>query len=66
MRAAWDLGYRRGGRKYGGAPRDLPSLFEGTRVLEVGCGDGKSLLAMAGRGWDIVATDFFFFFIRIN
>lgn len=66
MRAAWDLGYRRGGRKYGGAPRDLPSLFEGTRVLEVGCGDGKSLLAMAGRGWDIVATDFSREAIRIS
>jgi|WetSurMetagenome_2_1015567.scaffolds.fasta_scaffold02287_9 MPBQ/MSBQ methyltransferase len=65
-RAAWDMGYRRSGRKYGGAPQDLPSLIPGTRVLEVGCGDGKSLLAMAGRGWDIVATDFSREAIRIS
>jgi len=64
--AAWDLGYRRSGRKYGGAPPDLPSLLPGARVLEAGCGDGKSLLAMADRGWDIVATDFSLEAIRIS
>ena len=64
--AAWDLGYRRSGRKYGGAPPDLPSLLPGARVLEVGCGDGKSLLAMPGREWDIVATDFSREAIRIS
>jgi ubiquinone/menaquinone biosynthesis C-methylase UbiE len=57
-RAAWDAGYHKSGRKYGGAPPDLPVLFPGARVLEAGCGDGKSVLAMAGRGWDIVAIDF--------
>jgi MPBQ/MSBQ methyltransferase len=65
-RAAWDLEYRRSGRKYGGAPQDLPSLLPGARVLEAGCGDGKSLLAMAGRGWDIIATDFSREAIRIS
>lgn len=57
-RAAWDAGYLKRGRRYGGAPPDLPVLFPGARILEAGCGDGKSLRAMAGRGWDIVAIDF--------
>jgi ubiquinone/menaquinone biosynthesis C-methylase UbiE len=65
-RAAWERGYRRSGRKYGGAPPDLPSLLPGARVLEAGCGDGKSLLAMPGRGWEIVATDFSREAIRIS
>ena len=56
--AAWDAAYRKSGRRYGGAPPDLPSFQPGSRVLEVGCGDGKSLRAMAGRGWDIIAIDF--------
>lgn len=65
-RVAWDAGYHKCGRKYGGAPPDLPSFLPGARVLEVGCGDGKSLLAMAGRGWDIVAVDFSREAIRIS
>lgn len=64
--SAWDAGYQSSGRKYGGAPPDLPVLFPGARVLEAGCGDGKSLLAMAGRGWDIVAMDFSREAIRIS
>jgi ubiquinone/menaquinone biosynthesis C-methylase UbiE len=64
--AAWERGYQRSGRKYGGAPPDLPALLPGARVLEAGCGDGKSLLAMPGRGWDIVATDFSREAIRIS
>ena len=47
-------------------PRIFRHFFPGARVLEAGCGDGKSLLAMAGRGWDIVATDFSREAIRIS
>jgi SAM-dependent methyltransferase len=65
-RAAWDAGYYTSGRKYGGAPPYLPVLFPGARVLEAGCGDGKSLLAMADREWDIVALDFSREAIRIS
>lgn len=56
--AAWEREYRTRGRKYGRAPRQLPSLAPGTRVLEAGCGDGKTLAAMASRGWNILAVDF--------
>jgi ubiquinone/menaquinone biosynthesis C-methylase UbiE len=43
---------------YGRAPRDLPDLPSGSRVLEAGCGDGKTLSAMSSRGWIISALDF--------
>jgi ubiquinone/menaquinone biosynthesis C-methylase UbiE len=56
--AAWEREYRIRGRKYGRAPRDLPSLAPGARVLEAGCGDGKTLAAMVTRGWNILAVDF--------
>ncbi|NYT17227.1 MAG: class I SAM-dependent methyltransferase [Methanomicrobiales archaeon] len=55
--AAWEREYRIRGRKYGGAPRDLPSLAPGARVLEAGCGDGKALAAMASRSWSILAVN---------
>jgi len=64
--AAWEAGYRKSGRRYGRAPPDLPPFPPGTRILEAGCGDGKSLLAMTGRGWDIVAIDFSREAIRIS
>ena len=35
---------------------DLPHLPEGSAVLELGCGDGKTLSGMPG-GWKIVALD---------
>jgi ubiquinone/menaquinone biosynthesis C-methylase UbiE len=56
--AAWEREYHIRGRKYGRAPRDLPSLPPGAQVLEAGCGNGKTLAAMASRGWNILAVDF--------
>lgn len=55
---AWNAGYSRIGRKYGRAYRQLPALAPGSRVLEAGCGDGRSLTTMAGRDWDVIALDF--------
>lgn len=57
-RAAWEREYLAKGRLYGGAPRELPSLLPGSRVLEAGCGDGKTLAAMVPLGWKIIALDF--------
>ena len=54
----WDADYRQKGRLYGGSPRQLPAFPAGTRVLELGCGDGKSLSAMIAHGWDVTAIDF--------
>ena len=56
--AAWEREYRIRGRRYGRAPRDLPSLAPGIWVLDAGCGDGKTLAAMASKGWNIIAIDF--------
>ncbi len=54
---AWDRDYRSRGRLWGGGAKNLPELPRGSRVLELGCGDGKTLAAMQGRGWDVTALD---------
>ena len=53
---AWDKDYASRGRLWGGGVKDLPALPEGSCVLELGCGDGKTLSAMPG-GWKVVALD---------
>lgn len=57
-RDCWDADYRLKGSLYGGAPHPLPPLPAGARVLELGCGNGKSLSAMLHRGWLVTAIDF--------
>lgn len=57
-RDRWDADYRLKGRLYGGSPHPLPPLPTGARVLELGCGNGKSLSAMMHRGWLVTAIDF--------
>ncbi len=54
---AWDKDYRRRGRLWGSATKDLPDLPEDSAVLELGCGDGKTLSALSGRGWKMAALD---------
>jgi SAM-dependent methyltransferase len=54
----WDDDYRKKGRLYGGSPRALPVFSEGARVLELGCGDGKTLSALVSPGRDVTAVDF--------
>ena len=53
---AWDKDYASRGRLWGGGVKDLPLLPEGSAVLELGCGDGKTLSAMPG-DWKIIALD---------
>jgi ubiquinone/menaquinone biosynthesis C-methylase UbiE len=57
-RESWDREYGSRGRRFGGAPPDLPALHPGAVVLETGCGDGKTLSAMVTRRWEILAIDF--------
>jgi len=54
---AWDREYHRRGRLWGGAPEDLPDIPAGSAVLELGCGDGKTLSAMRTKEWEIYAVD---------
>ena len=53
---AWDRDYASRGRVWGGGVKDLPRLPACSRVLELGCGDGKTLAAMPC-GWEKVALD---------
>lgn len=53
----WDNEYLRRGRLWGGAPAELPNLPAGSVVLELGCGDGKTLSLMHTRPWMIYAVD---------
>ncbi len=53
----WDPFYRRRGRMWGGITRDIPELPVGSRVLELGCGSGKTLRGMENRGWRVIALD---------
>jgi len=57
-RDRWDADYAKRGRVWGGAACDLPDLPRSARVLELGCGNGKTLAGLLPCGWDIVATDF--------
>lgn len=54
---AWDQEYQCKGRLWGGAPQGIPPFPAGTSVLEVGCGDGKTLAALADRGVQVTAFD---------
>jgi MPBQ/MSBQ methyltransferase len=54
----WEDEYSRRGLLWGGATQDLPHLPAGSRVLELGCGNGKTLSTMIQQGWDVTAIDF--------
>ena len=53
---AWEKDYASRGRLWGGAVVDLPAVPEGTLVLELGSGDGKTLSALPD-GCRAVALD---------
>lgn len=53
----WDEDYRRRGNLWGGAPAPLPEIPAGAAVLEVGCGNGKTLEAIARRSPRVAAID---------
>jgi len=54
----WEDEYSRRGLLWGGATQDLPPVPAGSRVLEIGCGNGKTLSTMIQREWDVTAVDF--------
>jgi len=55
---AWEEDYTRRGMLWSGVTHDLPDLPLRSRVLELGCGNGKTLCAMIQRGWNVTAIDF--------
>jgi SAM-dependent methyltransferase len=57
-RTVWEEAYQRRGQRWSGAVPPLPALPRHARVLELGCGNGKTFLALLQKGWDTVALDF--------
>ena len=55
---AWEEEYTQRGMLWGGGTHVLPDLPLSSRVLELGCGNGKTLFAMIQRGWNVIAIDF--------
>jgi ubiquinone/menaquinone biosynthesis C-methylase UbiE len=58
LRDAWDNDYRSRGQLWGGNPASLPDIPAGSRVLEIGCGSGKTAGALLHRSCDVTAIDF--------
>ena len=58
LRTAWDNDYRSRGQLWGGNPASLPDIPAGSRVLEIGCGSGKTAGALLHRSCDVTAIDF--------
>jgi ubiquinone/menaquinone biosynthesis C-methylase UbiE len=56
--SCWDKDYGRRGQLWGGAVHNLPSISPGSRVLELGCGNGKTFFALTSRGLEVTAIDF--------
>ncbi|MBP2133437.1 ubiquinone/menaquinone biosynthesis C-methylase UbiE [Methanomicrobium sp. W14] len=54
----WDEHYKKCRNVWAGKISGLPGLCRGSKVLEAGCGNGKNLLSMTGKGWDITGFDF--------
>ena len=54
---AWEDEYCKKGVLWSGLTHELPELPPGSRVLELGCGNGKTLSALIRRGWNVIALD---------
>ncbi len=53
----WEEDYSRRGRVWGGAVHNLPPIGCGERVLELGCGNGKTSRALLGLTSKVVGID---------
>lgn len=54
----WENDYSRRGRVWGGAVHYLPPFYAGQRVLELGCGNGKTYSALTEKKCEVVGIDF--------
>ncbi|WFN34128.1 class I SAM-dependent methyltransferase [Methanogenium sp. S4BF] len=54
---AWESNYRQRGALWQGAATGIPSFPPGARVLEAGCGNGKSLASLCRGGCDAIGCD---------
>jgi SAM-dependent methyltransferase len=57
-RNPWNENYLRRGRLWGGSASSLPPLPRSSRILELGCGDGKTVSMLVQKGYHVTAVDF--------
>jgi ubiquinone/menaquinone biosynthesis C-methylase UbiE len=55
---SWDNDYQHRGRLWGGGASLLPGLPCSLRILELGCGDGKTTASLVQAGCSVTAIDF--------
>jgi MPBQ/MSBQ methyltransferase len=53
----WDHDYKHRGRLWGGSVPPLPRLPHSSRILELGCGDGKTISPLVKDGYSVTAID---------
>ncbi len=53
----WDDNYRKRGRLWGGSVAPIPGLHPGMRILELGCGNGKTVSSLVQAGYRATAID---------
>jgi methylase of polypeptide subunit release factors len=58
LQSPWDQDYTSRGLLWGGNPAVVPDVPAGSRILEIGCGSGKTIGALMHRSCDITAIDF--------
>jgi len=56
-KTVWESEYSQKSKLWTGSAVKLPDLPKGTEVLELGCGNGKTLAAMVKKEWHITAVD---------
>jgi cyclopropane fatty-acyl-phospholipid synthase-like methyltransferase len=56
-RNPWDDDYLHRGRLWGGSTPSLPELPGSRRILELGCGDGKTVSTLVQAGCSVTALD---------
>ncbi len=54
----WDNDYKQRGKLWGGAVHPLLGIPPDSHVLELGCGNGKTLANLVNRGINVTAVDF--------
>jgi SAM-dependent methyltransferase len=56
--AAWERAYSKKRIAWRGTTNFSPELPKGSKILEVGCGNGKNLSALTGKGFRVYAVDY--------
>jgi SAM-dependent methyltransferase len=54
---SWDDDYQRRGRLWGGSVPAFPLLPPSSRILELGCGNGKAISSLVREGYPVTAID---------